>query len=332
VVAKRIGAVLLAAGLVIGAILLRGALDGDDAEAGTDPSAPTTMAPPRAASDLVCITELAAVCRSVAAEIPGLTVRVQPAGTTLDALAAVDGADAPLWVTTQPFPAMLDELRRDDPLDVTIEPLAATPLAVATPTDRAETLTTGCAGSALWACIGAHAGGPWTDLGGDASFRTVRPSLGLVEREAVALSSFGAAVAGYAGTPTPDPAALTADPAFLGWLRRLSGTVDPATLSAGTPLATMATRAGSLDIAATTDAEVATVGSGRFGVQYPQPAMQVEAVLAVPAGAAAPDGLADALGTAAEAAGWAAPGTVTQPVPDARTMLALRTLWRDATG
>ena len=75
-----------------------------------------------------------------------------------------------------------------------------------------------------------------------------------------------------------------------------------------------------------------TVDAGRFAVQYAEPAMQVEAVLAVPAGAAAPDELADAVAAASRTAGWAAPGTVTQPVPDATTMLALRNLWRDATG
>ncbi len=237
-----------------------------------------------------------------------------------------------MWVTLQPFPAMVDGLRTGAPIGYTTTPIAASHLAIATPPGgRSEALTTGCGTQPLWACIGDHSGAPWTELGGDPSFRTIRPSLGLVEQEAVALASFAAAVAGYFGTAQISRSTWEADPAFIGWLRRLSGTVDASALSAGTPLATMATRAGALDIAATSDAEVAALGPDRFAVNYPEPAMWVEAVLAVPGGSAAPDGLAAALSTEVSTAGWAASSTAAGSLPDATTMLALRALWRDAT-
>ena len=58
--------------------------------------------------------------------------------------------------------------------------------------------------------------------------------------------------------------------------------------------------------------------------------MWLEAVLAVPDGAAVPDDLGD-VATGALDAGWDAPSTATQPLPSASTMLALRTLWQEAT-
>jgi hypothetical protein len=57
--------------------------------------------------------------------------------------------------------------------------------------------------------------------------------------------------------------------------------------------------------------------------------MWAEAVLAVPRGAAAPDGLAAALGEQLGRAGWGSARDATQPVPDATTMVALRKLWQD---
>ena len=176
---------------------------------------------------------------------------------------------------------------------------------------------------------------PWTDLGGEPAWGTVRPSLGDVDRQAVALASFAAAVAGYFGTARHH-AARTGRPTRRSspWLRRLSGAVDASALSAGTPLATMATRAGALDIAATTDAERGRLlGGDRFEVNYPEPSMWVEAVLAVPDGAAAPDDLdgGDRRDGARRGRLGRPPTAATQSLPGATTMLALRTLWQEAT-
>ncbi len=57
--------------------------------------------------------------------------------------------------------------------------------------------------------------------------------------------------------------------------------------------------------------------------------MWLEAVLAVPDGAAVPDDLGDVATGAL--VGWDAPSAATQAVPGASTMLALRTLWSEAT-
>ena len=326
---KRLVAALAAVALIVIALVVRRTvLDDDNTTAAS--STPTTAAH-TTAGELVCITELAVACHAIEPRFPDLAVRVEPAGTTLDALASA-ASPAPTWATIQPFPAMVDAVRAE-PLGFTTTALGASRLTIATPKGpRAAALASGCAGVALWSCIGRHAGAPWTELGGDASLRTIRPSLGAADREAVALGSFADAVAGYFGTPQISVGTWENDPAFVPWVRRLSRAVPVSSLSAGTPLATMLTRAGSLDVAATTDAEVAALGGDRVDLNYPEPSMWVEAVLAVPSGASAPEGLADALTAALTSTGWAAPGSAAQRLPNADTMLALRAYWRDATG
>ncbi len=332
--AKRIGAAVVAVALIVGAVVLRRAvLDGDDATSQAATTPPTSTA---AAGELVCVTELGALCRTLAPQLPDLTIRVEDAGVTLDALAALpDGETAPLWLTIQPYPEMVDSLRagaRLQPLGGSVEALAASRLAVALPTDgRADVLAAVCAEEPLWRCIGNHAGAPWTDFGGEPDWRTVRPSLGLVDRQAVALASLAVAVAGYLGTPDVASAAWESDPAFTPWFSRLSGAVPTSTLSAGTPLATMVVKAGALDIAATADEEVAALGGDRFAVNYPEPSMWVEAVLATPDGVTVPAGITATLEQALTASGWEPPDAATQSLPSATTMLALRTLWQQST-
>lgn len=332
---RRIGAVLAAVVLIVAAFLVRRNVDDDD-ESAPPPSSVTATTPETRAAAVVCSTELAAACAAVADAHPELAVSVEPAGETLDRLAqSPDDADVPVWVTVAPFPAMVDSLRATTglaPLGGSVQPIAATPLTVATPTGgRAAVLATACAGTPLWRCIGDSSGTPWTDLGGEASWRTVRPSLGVVEREALALASFAAAVAGYLGTPEYTSSAWAADPAFIAWYRRLARAVDPAALSAGSPLATMATRPP-LDIAATSDAERVALGAtaDRFDASYPEPSMWLEAVLAVPEGSAVPDDL-DSLAAEALGAAWDEASAATQSLPNASTMLALRALWQEAT-
>ena len=331
-VGRRIGAIAIAVALIAGALLLRRAVLDDDADASPAGTVATTE-PAAAAAELVCITELAAACDAARAEHPELRVTVEDAGATLDRLAALpDGEDAPLWLTIEPYPAMVDSLRSAsdlDPLAAETQDVAATKLAVAAPNDgRADALVTACAATPLWRCIGDNAGNEWTDLGGEAAWGRVRPSLGVVDRQAVALASLASAVAGYFGNADIRSSDWQNDPAFTPWMGRLAGAVGESVLSGGTPLGTMAVRASALDLAATTDAEVAALG-GDQSVLYPEPSMWAEAVLAVPGGSGAPDDLTATLASAATTAGWDAPGSAQQSLPNESTMLALRTLWQE---
>jgi hypothetical protein len=96
--AKRIGAILLAAILIGGAVLLRRAVTG-----GSD--APTTE-PPASATAVTCIPELESACRALAAGDPGIQVTIEPAGATYERVVA-DPSSAPAAWITAPWPAMV---------------------------------------------------------------------------------------------------------------------------------------------------------------------------------------------------------------------------------
>ncbi len=322
---------LTAVGLIVGALFLRrNVIDDDDVVVGQG-----TEPPAADVSELVCITELAGVCDAIGAARSELDVTVEDGLVTLDRLAALDdGVTPPLWLTVQPFPTMLDELRTFEgghPLGLGGDALAATPLGIAAPTGRFEVLSAACADARTWRCLGDGAGRQWSELDGDESWKTVRPAVGKADRSAVALASFAAAVAGYLGTPTYTRSSWDADPDFTSWVRRLRRTVPYTSLSGTTPLATMVQRSSAIDMAATTRAELEALGTAaeRFEAKYPEPAMWLEVVLAAPA-EAEPGALTDAATTALTDAGWSSPGDVTAAVPSATTMLALRTLWQEA--
>ena len=291
---KRIGAVARRRRAHRRRLLLRNNVLDDDAEAEPTGSTttPTTGDAP-AAGELICITELGAICRALGDQLPDLRVTVQDAGATLDALATLpDDAPRPLWLTIQPYPEMLDSLRtasNREPFGGTAEVVAASQLSAATSEQRATDLAAGCADEPLWRCIGANAGNDWTTLAPGTEGGPIRPSIGDAGAQAVALASFADAVAGYYGRPDIRSSDWQNDPAFTPWVSRLLGQVDASSLSGGTPLATMAMRPSLLDVAATTEAELTAVGGDRFVANYPEPSMWAEAVVAVPDRTAVPD-------------------------------------------
>lgn len=330
---RRIGALVIAVVLVAGAAMVRvGLLDDGESSGGSSDN------PGRAGRELVCITELAAVCAAIGDEIASLTVRVEDAGATLDTLVALDdAAGAPLWLTTEPYPAMVDSqrsARRVDEIGYATTPLGASRLGVAFPADgRAQLIGERCDHAELWTCYVDNAGARWTDLGGSANWQTFRPVFGDVPRSATALSSFAHAVSGFLGTATFGTAQLEA-PSFIGWIRPMTQSTGRTALSGGTPLLTMVTRPSALDAGATSSAEVTSIGSSadRFEVIYPGNDMWMQAVLASPPEAGTPADLADRLAQLVTgAAGWQPPAAAANAVPGAATMAALRSFWVEAT-
>ena len=276
------------------------------------------------------------MCTAYATGNESVTVTIEDAGVTLDRLAALEtGAESPLWLTVEPYPAMVDSIRagaRAEPLGYSTSVLGASQLGLALPPDgRLDVLLAACDGQPVWRCIGANAGSPWSELGGEANWGTVRPALGDVDDSALGLSSFAASVAGYFNDPDVTRSRWENDPAFIPWLDNLADTSSGVSLSGGSALGTMATRPSALDIAATADFELAAVDadSQRFARNYPAPEMWLQAVLAVPGGAAAGD-LAGELSEQLRTSGWDDAATATTPVPSASTMLALRAYWNDA--
>lgn len=325
---------MLAVVLVVGALLVRRNVLDDD-----DPGSDSTTAPaPETATALVCITELRAVCDALADEHVDVDISIEPAGDTLDRLAGIeDPTDAPLWLTIAPFPEMVEVLRRQAnvaPIGPETTPVGASQLAIAfASADQGAAITESCQGAGtLWRCVGDHAGVRWADLGARTLPGTLIPSLGNVADSALGLASFAAAVAGYLdSTDIPSSAQLTADTSFLVWVRKLAGVSNGVRLSDrdGTPIGTMAVRPSALNAAATATFQARAVDSDgdRFALNYPDPEMWVQAVVAVPNGLDAPGSLVDDLVTELGASGWDAPGEASTPLPDASTMVALRERW-----
>jgi hypothetical protein len=307
-IARRLATAVVAVALIVGAFLIRrNVIEGGDDDADADEAAEPAAA-------LVCITELEQVCAGL--ESQGIDVTIEHAGATLARLA--DRASVPLWLTVEPFPAMAGSMASSDVL-------AASKLAVAVPEGHRDVLTARCAGQALWRCVGGLAGEEWGDVPG-----RVEPSVGDAGRSAVALASFASAVAGYFDNAEFGSVEL-ADPSLLPWVQRLVGAVPVQSLGARSPLTTMLPRPSLVNVAATSDAELAALDAppGELESSYPEPSMWLQAVLAAPAGAEVPPDLAADAAAALRAAGWDRPEVATQPLPSATTMLALRQLWED---
>jgi hypothetical protein len=335
---RRLGALVLAALLVLGAWFIRRDVIDDDGESAPDDTSVTE--PDREdTTELRCIAELLDVCMALQASHPDLDVTIEPAGVTLDDLAALaDPADAPLWLTIDPYPAMVDvarQVRSADPVDADVVAVGASQLGIAFPLDDpgyAAALAAHCPDAPMWRCLGDNAGAKWSDLGGATAWGRLRPSFGDVDNSALALASLANALAGYFGDADVTRNRWETDSSFLAWFRRLSNTSQSAALSGGTPLRTMATRPA-LDAAATATFEVTTIDAtgDRFELNYPEPEMWVQAVIATPPGVAAPDDLTADVTALLAADGWGGPGSAGPSLPSASTLLALRAFWNEAT-
>jgi hypothetical protein len=240
-IAKRLGAILLAVILIGGAWLVRDRVIDDDGDSGGDDR-------PAAGHEIVCVEDLRLVCDSLADQHEDLSIRIENATTTLDALAALeDPSDAPIWITMAPFPEMVDDLReaaRADPLQTEQTPVASSPITLVVLADRAAALTTACGDPLDWTCVGDAAGGTWEDIGADPSFGVVRPAFAPIG-STIGLLGVADAVSGYFGT---SPIHVD-DPDFVSWARPLARAVPPTVLSGGSAITTIQTRPSALDIA-----------------------------------------------------------------------------------
>jgi hypothetical protein len=308
---RRVATAVVAVALIVGAFFLRrNVIEGGDNE-------PDATDGPDSAAELVCVTELDAVCEALGDSDPELSVTVEDARVTLDRVAA--GETVPLWLTFEPFPAMAGSLAAGDVL-------AASQLVVGTRSPRQAELSTRCANQALWRCVGDLAGEAWNEPPPG----QIEPSVGDAARSASGLASFAAAVAGYFGAPQFSTVELS-DPSFLAWVRPFVDAVPVEELTAGTPVGTMLTRQSAVNVAGTSDAEITALGEPGTNVErsYPEPSMWLQAVLAAPAGAGVPDDLTADATAALLDTGWERPDPSHTPLPSATTMLALRGLWEE---
>lgn len=318
----RILAVVAAVAMVVGAVVLRGRLDDRRERAGT------TLR-------LACSPDLEAVCAALEAQkASGVAATVQPDAETADLLTDLaPGAPAPFagWLTTTPWPAIVDEARERAAKASVLTPgpvLARSPVVLAVRADRGTVLAGHCGAEPGWRCLGEAAGRPWAELTGDErGWGLVRPGLPSVTT-AAGLTVRGSAVVSYFdGTVAPPDLSSDEllDPGFGAWLGRLESGGRSGALS---PFDTLLVRPA-FDAVGALEAEAgpgaATAVRVKPALFYPSPVVTADVVLATAAGREgallarlrAGDGVRRALADA----GWRVEGRA--PAPGVRGDLEL---------
>ncbi len=215
---RRVLAVLGAVTMVAAAVLIRQALDGGNGNRGDGDDDKIV---------LVCASDLIEQCNALDDRID---VRAQTAADTASAIGGgtlADDVDA--WITTTAWVEVVN-MRAPEALTDT-EPLATSPVVVATAPGRFDAVASLCEGDDVWACLGGAAGQSWADLG-DGSHAVWRElKVGLTDpNSAVGLSVLASASVGFFGNTD---FAVNDFTDFEGWLATLAepsadGDADPA--------------------------------------------------------------------------------------------------------
>lgn len=159
----RILALVAAVGLIAGAVVLRGAVDGDDISSGDDPR-----------GVIWCDPLLADACTNAAdnAGAAWAKVEVIEPGDAYEALASTKPEDAPpaLWVTAGNWPAVLAAGNANAEISTFGEatPVASTPVVLAAKGANLALVDAACGADVSWSCLAEAAGRQATDLGGSA--------------------------------------------------------------------------------------------------------------------------------------------------------------------
>lgn len=299
-------ALAAAVALVLVAIVVRNALDGDGT--GDDGSVTRTLA---------CPPDLVTACEAAIGE----DVQVVEQTPSETATALIEGAGAPageadLWLAPRPWAEAVSELAESRALDHLTayldshqEALARSPVVVVAWQDRAEALAEGaCGGELTWLCVGEAADREWAGAGGEAGWGRVRA--GLADPSSTAgLVVLGTAAAAYLDDSDYHTNDIGSD--LLRWLRRF----DLGESSVGSdPVSDLRTRGpGHLAVLGTVEASAreATEWEG-IQVQTLAPLSTVDLVLVPLTGVAtdAAESLAENgdLLDAVAAAGWRVPG------------------------
>ena len=299
----RLLALLAAAVMVVGAIVVRGLLDDDgDGDGG-----------PGDTVELVCGTDLLPACNALAEGDGGPEVVVTAEDEALTAQRLADGdlvldGDT-VWLAVGPWPALTEATGRELPSLSASGALARSPVVIVARDDRMSALEAAC-GTVTWACIGDGAGDDWADLGGESTWGRVEvglPSAGRGDGSA-AVNQAVASRVGRTDFATND----LEDPAVDSWFARLAEE-SGANATATTPLARFLSVPGSLGVVGASEAEAvdalaSAASAGDYVVVAPEPVVTADVrlwaggddVLAAALDRLGPDRLASAL----VGAGW----------------------------
>jgi hypothetical protein len=291
----RIVAVVVAIGLIVGAVFVRRALD-DDGNGSSDPTTDDPVA-------LVCAIELERACNAL--DEDDVEVTIEDAADTAAAL--VGGtAEVDVWAVPAPWPAMVDDARVRAGLAALFStddaPVARSPLAIVGPDELVD-----CG----WRCLGDRAASG-LDLGGPA------PSSGLGALQV------GAFATGWFGTD--DFATNDFDAAFTTWL---DGVVS-ATVVTDQPVTRLLQSQAFFDVALSFEADAQAQLDGAsadrsegLALLYPAPVAYLD-VLVVGVGDAEAGDVPEALGAALLDVGWQPPSPDGNGLPRPGVLLALQ--------
>lgn len=299
----RLLALLAAAVMVVGAIVVRGLLDDDG---GGDGATGDGL-------DLVCGTDLLPACNALAGGDGGPEVEVTAEDEAVTAQRLADGElvldGDTVWLAAGPWPALTEAAGGELPALSGSGALARSPAVIVARDDRMSALEAAC-GTVTWACIGDGAGDDWADLGGEAAWGRVEVGLPSTGRGdgSVAVNQAVASRVGRSDFATND----LEDPAVGSWFARLAGE-SGANATATTPLARFLSVPGSLGVVGASEAEAvdalsSAASAGDYVVIAPEPVATAdvrlwaggEGELAAALDRLGPDRLASALGDA----GW----------------------------
>lgn len=298
---KRLVAVLVAIGLVAGAIVLRRSLDGE-ASGGADVSGD-------GATTVICGSELRRVCDELASRSPSVTFRIEDEAVTADRLSdpQVTALDADGWLAAGPWAAIVADNRAAagaPPLDLGAPSavLGRSPAVIVAAADRAAALQGACPSGVTWACIGGFAGRPWTEAGGQPSWGAVRPGLAPPETGSglVVWSQAVSSQTAANGLPAIWARNDLDDPVVSTWFDQLAGQAKRSGSASNDPLARFLVApatfgaVGALESAAG-PAVARAAGRSDTRLLYPEPMVSAEVTLTPAAGGDAGD-LLDALG------------------------------------
>lgn len=248
---RRVLALLLAVGMIFGAWQLRGARE-QQARQATGEGALT----------LTCAAPLMEVCRALSEQLRGdghdLASEPAPAlagtgvsgGTGPPAGTGVSGSTPAGGVLLTLAP--LQELA-GAPADAQM--LARSPLVVAMHDERAEVLTEHCGGALSWRCVGdAVELGRWADIGGEATWGTLKPAHPDPADSEVGLLALGQIATGFFGSSDLGSRQID-DVEFFAWFARFQDAI-PALPGVGDPLQVMAAQGASgMDVLAVVEAQ-----------------------------------------------------------------------------
>ena len=250
---KRIGALILALGMIFGSLALKNSTTTDNPD--SQKSGGGESASPDAKFRLNCSTELADICAELQGTEPNLKVKTEEAGVTADRLTLLsDGTDPGFdaWLTVGPWAEIVQDNRSFTEnagviLGKASRVLGSSPAQIVTSKSGESALEGACGGTITWKCLGENQSLPQPQSIGMASPNT---GAGLAVLADATNSFFGSN--SYSATDFEDAA-------FIGWFKQLTYKSQDFALGEQTVLERAVAAAGTFTTVGALSSEVASL-------------------------------------------------------------------------